>query len=397
MAQRLYTPFLSQAGAAIGRGLEARGLQQQEREKNRLIQSAYMGQPGAMEQLYGVDPQAAANLEAQKSQQEQRKLKTAQTAEEMERSEAERMRQLYGENKELMDQSLKEASKMDTLEQAQAHLDSVIQQNPELFEGMRTTPLTEERLAQLKKLYGDDIEERRQRVREAELEMDIEKESRLAGKLSSSMEKLLDASQTAALEGNNKANQYQLLADDIEQQQADFGDVGGGVGSTFSENVKRFTGDQEGISDLRRRFNAVRISSSLQNLPPGPATDKDVELALKGVPPENANPEIMVSFLRGMAKLEYLDSQYNRLKSSLIAEKGNTRGLIDKWQETAESLDLSPYSSTFARKKEEKPKEKPAPSPVAKPAPSAPKTGDVVQGYKFLGGDPSNPESWEKQ
>jgi len=154
MPQQLYTPFLAKAGAAIGRGLEAQGLQRQEAEKNKLIQSAYMGQPGAMEQLYGIDPQAAAQLEAQKSQREQAKLKAAQTEEEMARSESDRMRQIYSENKELFDSTLKEASKMETLEQAQAHLDSVIQQNPELFEGIKTTTLTQERFDQLKKAYA---------------------------------------------------------------------------------------------------------------------------------------------------------------------------------------------------------------------------------------------------
>lgn len=29
--------------------------------------------------------------------------------------------------------------------------------------------------------------------------------------------------------------------------------------------------------------------------------------------------------------------------------------------------------------------------------PTAPKVGDVIKGYKFLGGDPANPDSWQKQ
>lgn len=154
MAQQLYTPFLAKAGAAIGRGLEARGLREQEAEKNRLIQSAYMEQPGALEQLYGVDPQAAADLESQKAQREQAKLKAAQTEEEMARASTDRMRQVYGGNKELFDATLKEASRLETVEQAQAHLDSVVQQNPELFEGIKTTPLTEDRFQQIKQIYA---------------------------------------------------------------------------------------------------------------------------------------------------------------------------------------------------------------------------------------------------
>lgn len=64
MAQ-LYTPFLTQAGAAIGRGLEARGINQQKEEQRRLAGSAYMGDPQAMEQLMELNPQMGIQLQQQ--------------------------------------------------------------------------------------------------------------------------------------------------------------------------------------------------------------------------------------------------------------------------------------------------------------------------------------------
>ncbi len=75
---QLYTPFLTQAGAAIGRGMEARSLREQKELQNRLAGSAYMGDPRAMEQLMQVNPQLGAQIQQQaqkrKDEQAQKKL-----------------------------------------------------------------------------------------------------------------------------------------------------------------------------------------------------------------------------------------------------------------------------------------------------------------------------------
>jgi len=77
---QLYTPFLTQAGAAIGRGLEKRGIAQQKEEQNRLAGQAYMGDPRAMEELMQVNPQLGAQMQqqAQKRKEEQAQKKLTQ-------------------------------------------------------------------------------------------------------------------------------------------------------------------------------------------------------------------------------------------------------------------------------------------------------------------------------
>jgi len=55
-------------------------------------------------------------------------------------------------------------------------------------------------------------------------------------------------------------------------------------------------------------------------LPPGVATDKDIELALKGIPPENANAATLASFLRGSAKLQDIDSAINNAKTDWLSQ-----------------------------------------------------------------------------
>ena len=70
MAQ-LYTPFLTQAGEAIGRGLEKRGIRQQKEQQNRLAGSAYMGDPQAMQELMQVNPQLGAQIQQQAQKRKQ--------------------------------------------------------------------------------------------------------------------------------------------------------------------------------------------------------------------------------------------------------------------------------------------------------------------------------------
>jgi hypothetical protein len=56
------------------------------------------------------------------------------------------------------------------------------------------------------------------------------------------------------------------------------------------------------------------------------ATDKDIELALKGLPPETADAAVLASFLRGMAKM----SQYDAVAESAKSEWVNSNGTLGR-------------------------------------------------------------------
>lgn len=109
-------------------------------------------------------------------------------------------------------------------------------------------------------------------------------------------------------------------------------DPSGGVFATVEEFWKNALGSQDAASELRRRFNKIRINEGLKNLPPGPATDKDVQLALEGVPPKGASREQVKSFLKGASRLSNIAAAYNQFKSQYISDKGNTRGMIGEWK-----------------------------------------------------------------
>jgi hypothetical protein len=169
------------------------------------------------------------------------------------------------------------------------------------------------------------VKERGAEIREQELE--FRRQQADAVKLSPTVQKILDSSQTAAFSAGESARELELLADDINNL-----DIGGGVPSTFTEKLKTLTGSTEAVSDLRRRFRGHRSSRAVSNLPPGVASDKDIELALSGFPPENANNQTINSFLLGQAKLARIEEAFNTVKSELVSETGSTSGLLKKWR-----------------------------------------------------------------
>ena len=101
---------------------------------------------------------------------------------------------------------------------------------------------------------------------------------------------------------------------------------GRGAGTSFSEKVKNLTGNQDGFTQLRNEYTRLRNTQAIKSLPPGVATDKDIELALKGLPPETADAAVLASFLRGMAKM----AQYEAVAESAKSEWVNSNGTLGR-------------------------------------------------------------------
>jgi len=80
--------------------------------------------------------------------------------------------------------------------------------------------------------------------------------------------------------------------------------MGSGWVASFRETAKGAFGDQDPISGLRSEYNQIVNAQAVKNLPPGPASDKDIALAKQGFPPSNASPQYLSSFLKGMAKMQ---------------------------------------------------------------------------------------------
>lgn len=137
-------------------------------------------------------------------------------------------------------------------------------------------------------------------------------------KLTDGAQKLVNETMLASVASEQSANQQNDLANRIES-------AGGGYGalSKFSEWIKGQTGNQGAMSQLRNEYTRIRNSQAIKMLPPGPATDKDIELAMKGFPAETADSRTIASFLRGMAKMNQRDAAYQQMQAEWVNQVGN--------------------------------------------------------------------------
>ena len=90
--------------------------------------------------------------------------------------------------------------------------------------------------------------------------------------------------------------------------------------SNLSEYAKGVFGAEGYETSLRQEYIRLRNQAAIKSLPPGPATDKDIELALRGFPKETADAKNTAAFLRGMAKLQEIDAASSNAKADWLSQ-----------------------------------------------------------------------------
>lgn len=131
--------------------------------------------------------------------------------------------------------------------------------------------------------------------------------------------KLINESAVTAATAKQSADQFNDLA-----KRLDASGGGYGVFSSASDFLKKGAGFQGGMTQLRQEYTRLRNTAAIKSLPPGPATDKDIAMALKGFPSDNASAGDLSSFLRGMAKLQDVDASINNAKTDWLAQNNGT-------------------------------------------------------------------------
>ena len=151
-------------------------------------------------------------------------------------------------------------------------------------------------------------------------------------KLSAFAEKQLDSASTDAATASADAARYMSLADNIKNTA-----MSGGLKSTWTEYIKEQTGNQDEVTALRKQAMQIVNSEAVKNLPPGPATDRDIEMVRAPFPTDKASPEYVANWLSAVARLNEKRAEFSEFKANFISETGSLRdskgkSLIAAWR-----------------------------------------------------------------
>lgn len=178
-----------------------------------------------------------------------------------------------------------------------------------VLENENTRSMIKERAARLA-LDADKLE--------SDVEMKLYELNQKGNKLDDSAVKLVNTAVTEAAASEQAAVQALQLADQIETA-----DLGSGATASLNEWGKKVLGIEDSATMMRKEYLRLRNSQALKMLPPGPATDRDIEIAMKGFPAETADPKTLASFLRGMAKMQQFDAAAATARAEWVSEVGS--------------------------------------------------------------------------
>lgn len=169
--------------------------------------------------------------------------------------------------------------------------------------------LAAQRLSLDQQKFGFDIQQAQQKAQQLISD---------APKLSVNMEKSIEKSINDSTASRNSADSMSALAQQFRQERPTTGLFG-----NASNMFAKVTGTDTALRDLRIRQNALVNNQVLRFLPPGPATDRDVEIVRQGAPTDMDNPEVVARWLDAMSNLERKSAQFNEFKAEWMSANGN--------------------------------------------------------------------------
>jgi hypothetical protein len=151
--------------------------------------------------------------------------------------------------------------------------------------------------------------------------------------MSTHAEKVLTTSQDLSFTSLRGAGEARALANKFREGTGDTSGVAlsSGIVARTEESIKEFFGTQDAESEFRKNYTRIKNLEVINNLPPGVASDKDVEIVLAGFPNADAAPEVIANWLDSYARLHEADAEFNRFKSSFISKNNNTKGFLRAW------------------------------------------------------------------
>jgi len=331
-APRSPTPAMTSLGIAIGAGL-GKGLlsrfggvdtEMQMAEENQRRKQEFDAQLRSIDTNTVEGAMAMANLQNQYGS-------PAVAVQFLQQADRIKKNQLEEEQRELQTTQAKQASEI--IKNIPIDPTNPIAGLRRQYTALRSAGLTEEANAAL-----DDIQA-------------IQSGAKAGDRLSAGQEKEITRLQGEAESGLDLAAEMDNIADQYENL-----DPASGLAANVASALKDITGQQDAVTILRRRYNSVITGIGLANLPPGAASDKDVDLVFKGFLPDNARPDTVASFLRGLSKVAEYKAERARFTSNYIKDTGTRAGALSAWQETGKVESANIFDENTLKKQTELPK-----------------------------------------
>ena len=352
---------LMQGASALGQGIRRKRV-------GAAYRDAYMGDPQAMQELAGQDPQLASQLQ---NDIQKRKATSDQAGLKRQADLAKRRKSFVDEYRTTAGDISKFPTFEESQELGQREKNRLIRAYPEVTKLEGFSPeYTEQDFNEAKTIHSKSArqEEDTAGIKDFEYYQELKKTdpdsaeqfgrergfiSKEGLELSAHLQKRLSVAGDDAIKSEGNAGQYNALAEQIVGA-----DISGGLfGGSWGEALKDVTGSQDAKTELRKKYNAIRGLNVVKNLPPGSASDIDVKMALAGFPTDNASGDNIASFLRGLAKLEQANADLNNFKAEYISEHGTERGLLADWKKTnKESQAEDKQALQWAKKNPEDPR-----------------------------------------
>lgn len=131
----------------------------------------------------------------------------------------------------------------------------------------------------------------------------------------------INESVNLSLEAQGAANKSIAMYD----KYAELEPVGGILGDVFGK-FKAAVGGQDAVSSLKTSFQGLVNIDIVNNLPPGVASDRDIELFSKGFPDSSWSSSEIKDWLKMYAKMKTAESVRHDMAASYMKKEGDLAG-----------------------------------------------------------------------
>ena len=107
-----------------------------------------------------------------------------------------------------------------------------------------------------------------------------------------------------------------------------------GIQAKAGEAWKYYTGSEGYLTSVRKNYSDIKVRNAIGNLPPGVASDKDIELVMEPWPEGTSSYGFIKRKLEAIARLEEGRAAYRAFEADYISKNRRRDGLAKAWADT---------------------------------------------------------------